>query len=124
MSENTQPTTISFDDFIKADIRTGMIIKAERVPKSDKLLRLEVGFGPLGTRTIVAGIGKSFEPEALLGFEVLAVVNLEPRKVFGIESHGMILAAAKLNGALALATCGDTSTKGPCCLTVAGTRVG
>lgn len=84
---------ITYDDFTKIDIRVGTVTKAEAVPKSDKLLRLEVWFGEeIGTRVIVAGIAKYHHPDSLQGHQVTAVVNMAPRKLLGIESHGMILA--------------------------------
>lgn len=82
-----------YDDFLKVDMRVGSIVSAERVPKSDKLLKLQINFGEVGIRQIVAGIGKSFEPEQLVGTKICAVLNLAPRKLMGVESHGMILAA-------------------------------
>ena len=91
--------TITFDDFLKLDIRVGQIVSAEPVPKSKKLLKLQVDFGTeIGTRTILAGIAG---PDPLgrsdsLNLEkpkVLAVVNLAPRMMMGIESHGMLLAS-------------------------------
>lgn len=85
---------ITFDDFLKVDLRAGTIKSAERVPKSDKLLKLQVDFGELGTRQIVAGIGKDLEPNSFNGVRVIAVVNLQPRKLMGLESYGMILAAS------------------------------
>lgn len=88
MSDN-----ITFDDFLKVDLRAGTIKSAERIPKSDKLLKLQVDFGELGMRQIVAGIGKDFEPDRISGTRIVAVVNLLPRKLMGLESHGMILAA-------------------------------
>jgi methionyl-tRNA synthetase len=84
--------TVTFDEFCKVDIRVGTIVAAERVPKSDKLLKLQVHFGGLGDRQILAGIGKSFQPSDLIGFSFTFVVNLPPRKMMGLESHGMILA--------------------------------
>lgn len=98
MDENQ--TTIAFDDFLKVDIRAGQIVAAERVPKSDKLLKLQVDFGPeLGTRQVLAGIGKEFDPDKLSTQQPTAafVVNLAPRKMMGLESHGMILAAQATN---------------------------
>ena len=83
---------ISFDDFCKVDMRVGTIVSAERVPKSNKLLKLQVNFGEAGARQIVAGIGLNFEPENLINTQVTAVLNLAPRKLMGVESHGMILA--------------------------------
>jgi methionyl-tRNA synthetase len=94
MSENETPTTLAFEDFLKVDIRVGFIESAERVPKSDKLLKLQVDFGELGKRQILAGIGKSYAPEVVIGRRAAFVVNLAPRKMMGLESHGMILAAA------------------------------
>ncbi len=85
---------ITFDDFLKVDIRVGEIKSAEPVPKSDKLLRLTVDLGPLGQRTILAGIARSHKPELLPGKRVAVVVNLAPRKMMGIESHGMLLASS------------------------------
>jgi len=96
MSEvETLPEVIAFEDFLKVDIRAGRIEAAERVPKSDKLLKLQVDFGPLGKRQVLAGIGKHYDPDALVADHTVAafVVNLAPRKMMGLESHGMILAA-------------------------------
>lgn len=92
MSENETPSTIGFDDFLKVDIRVGEITKAEIVPKSEKLLKLEVYLGELGTRTIMAGIAKSYDVNGIVGQRCLVVVNLAPRKMMGVESHGMLLA--------------------------------
>jgi len=93
MSEESKaPDVITFDDFLKVDIRAGWIKTAERVPKSDKLLKLTVDFGPLGTRQILAGIGKQHSPETIIDTPAAFVVNLAPRKMMGLESHGMILA--------------------------------
>ncbi len=84
---------IVIDDFAKADLRVALILHAERVPKSDKLLRLEVDLGPLGTRQILAGIGKHYAPEDVIGKRVVVLANLPPRKMMGLESQGMVLAA-------------------------------
>lgn len=84
---------IEFADFLKVDIRAGRIVAAEQVPKSDKLLKLSVEFGAeIGTRQIIAGIGKSYDASAIIGQFAAFVVNLTPRKMMGLESHGMILA--------------------------------
>lgn len=83
---------ITFADFQKVDIRAGEVLAAERVPKSNKLIKLQVSFGTF-TRQILAGVGLSFGPEALVGERFLFVVNLAPRKMMGLESHGMMLAA-------------------------------
>jgi methionyl-tRNA synthetase len=105
--EHKAPDTITFDDFLKVDIRVGEITKSEAVPKSDKLVKLEVYFGSeIGYRTIMAGIAKSYHVEMLVGTRVLAVVNLAPRKMMGVESHGMLLAGHDpVTGTVTLATC-------------------
>lgn len=83
---------IVYDDFAKIDLRTGKIVKAEKVEKADKLLKLEVDLG-FETRTIVSGIAQHFKPEEIIGRQVVVVVNLAPRKMKGITSNGMILMA-------------------------------
>jgi methionyl-tRNA synthetase len=100
---------VSYDDFIKLDIRTATILKAEKVPKTTKLLKLKVDTG-IDTRTIVSGIAENFDPESLVGKQISIIVNLEPRKIKGIESKGMILTAEEKDGKLVLllvAACGD-----------------
>jgi methionine--tRNA ligase beta chain len=90
---------LPYDDFAKFDIRVGTITKAEPIPKSKKLLRLEVYFGEqIGSRVILSGISESYDPNALVGVQIVAVINLIPRKMMGMESHGMIL-AVPLRGA-------------------------
>ncbi len=84
--------SIGIDEFAKVDLRVGKILAAERVPKSSKLLKLQVDLGT-ETRQIVAGIGAKYEPEALIGRIVAVVANLKPAKLMGVESQGMILAA-------------------------------
>lgn len=85
---------ITFDDFLKLDIRVGTVIGAEEVVKSKKLLKLTVDFGlEIGNRTIMAGIAGNYTAETIKGQRVLAVVNLAPRSMMGIESHGMLLAS-------------------------------
>lgn len=94
-----------YTDFIKFDIRTGTITKAEKIKKKDKLVHLEVWLGSdIGSRTIVAGIAQHFAVEFLVGTQVMVVTNLEPRKLGGFISHGMILAGMGPNG-LSLAGC-------------------
>nr|WP_319539754.1 methionine--tRNA ligase [uncultured Methanospirillum sp.] len=83
---------ISIDEFAKVELKTGRVISAESVPKSSKLLKLQVGFGS-ETRQIVSGIAQFYKPEELVGKDVIVVMNLKPAKIFGIESNGMILAA-------------------------------
>lgn len=105
--------SITYEDFTKLDIRVGTIIKAEEVPKSKKLVKLEVSFGAeIGSRTIMAGIvsmvkdqpvvfeGSSTDVESFfVGQRVVAVVNLAPRSMMGVESHGMLLASHRVDEA-------------------------
>ncbi len=92
---------VSFADFQKLDIQIGKIVAAERVPDTDKLLKLLVDFGS-EQRTIVSGIAECYTPESLVGKLAPFIVNLEPRVIKGIESQGMILAAAPDNRAVIL----------------------
>ncbi len=85
--------TITIDDFVKVDLRVAQILVAERVPKADKLLRLEVDLG-YEKRQILAGIAQYYEPEKLIGRKIVIVANLAPRKMRGLESNGMLLAAS------------------------------
>ena len=90
---------ITFDDFAKLDLRSGIILEAAAVPKADKLLVLKVDLG-FEIRTIVSGIALHFSPESLIGKKVVVVANLEPRKLRGIESQGMLLLAERGTGEL------------------------
>ncbi|MEK7650272.1 MAG: methionine--tRNA ligase subunit beta [Patescibacteria group bacterium] len=83
---------INFADFAKVDLRVGQVISAERVEGSDKLLKLMIDEGLENKRQIIAGLGKSYEAGELVGEQVVFVANLEPRKLMGLESAGMILA--------------------------------
>lgn len=94
---------ISFDDFSKMDIRIGKILKAERVEKSKKLLKLQVDTG-IDVRTVMSGIAEHFSPEDVVGKQVTILVNLAPRKIMGVESQGMILMASDKDGSLKLLT--------------------
>ena len=94
-----QKENISFDDFTKMDIRIGKIIAAERVPKADKLLKLTVDTG-LDKRTVVSGIAEHYKPEDIIGKRVTLLMNLAPRTIRGVESHGMILMAENAEGKL------------------------
>lgn len=86
---------ITFEQFQTVDVRVGEIKVVEPVPKASKLLKLGVDFGALGTRTVVAGIAKSFpDPQTLVGRRCAFVVNLPPRPMFEIESQAMLLAAS------------------------------
>jgi methionyl-tRNA synthetase len=93
---------ISIDDFAKIELRVGLVKVAERVPKADKLLRLEVDIGT-ETRQILAGIAEAYAPETLVGRKVVIVANLAPRKLRGLESNGMIVAASLDGGKPVLA---------------------
>jgi methionyl-tRNA synthetase len=93
---------ISIDDFAKVELRVAQILVAERVPKADKLLRLEVDLG-YEKRQILAGIAQYYEPEKLIGRKIVIVANLAPRKMRGLESNGMLLAASLEGGAPVLA---------------------
>jgi methionyl-tRNA synthetase len=92
---------VSFEDFSKMDIRIGKIVKAERVEKSKKLLRLQVDTG-IDVRTVMSGIAEFFSPEEVLNKQVTILVNLAARKIMGVESQGMILMAADKDGTLRL----------------------
>lgn len=94
---------ITYDDFIKNDIRVGTILEAERVPKTDKLLKLAVDTG-IDHRTVVSGIAEYYKPEDLIGKQACFVVNLAPRKLRGIVSQGMILMAENPDGSLFMVT--------------------
>lgn len=98
-SDKDLKPAINIDDFSKVDLRVGTILNAEKVEKADKLLKLEVDLG-FEKRTIVSGIAKHFNPEDIIGRQVTVVINLEPRKMRGIESQGMILMAEDSNGKL------------------------
>ena len=90
---------IQYDDFAKLDIRTGTILEASKVEKADKLLKLTVDLG-FEKRTIVSGIALHFQPEDIIGKQVLVLANLAPRTMRGIESQGMILMAEDAEGRL------------------------
>lgn len=89
---------IEFGDFEKVDLRLGLIVRAERVPKSDKLLRLRIDLGEEDARQILAGIGEHYEPESIVGRRVVVVANLAPRKMMGLTSQGMVLAVSDDSG--------------------------
>ncbi len=94
-----QKETITYDDFIKQDIRIAKILEAEKVPKTDKLLKLLIDTG-IDKRTIVSGIAKYYKPEDIIGKQVCVLINLAPRKLRGIESQGMVLMAEDADGSL------------------------
>ncbi|MCT4640002.1 MAG: methionine--tRNA ligase [Bacteroidales bacterium] len=94
-----QKENVSFDDFMKMDIRTATILSAEKVAKTKKLLKLEVDTG-VDKLTVVSGIAEYYKPEDIVGKQVSILINLEPRKIKGIESQGMILMAEDADGTL------------------------
>ncbi len=100
---NPAKDPLTFDDFSKIDIRTATILEAEKVPRTTKLLRLKIDTG-LDIRTIVSGIAEYYEPAAIVGKQISIVANLEPRKIRGIESKGMILMAEDKDGKLVMVT--------------------
>jgi len=94
--ETTQPETrddrISIERFMEVDLRVAVVREVERVPGANKLLKLQVDLGE-ERRQLVAGVAKAYEPEALVGKRIVVVVNLEPARIRGVESQGMLLAA-------------------------------
>jgi methionyl-tRNA synthetase len=94
--------TVSFEDFMKVDIRVGTVLDCQRVPKADKLLQFRIADG-LVERTILSGIAQYYpNPEALIGTQVCFIANFEPRKLRGIMSEGMILSAEDADGKLVI----------------------
>jgi methionyl-tRNA synthetase len=87
------PTKIAIDDFLKVELRVGQVQSAEHIPGADRILKLMVDIGT-EVRQIVAGIATAYEPEKLVGRKVVVVANLAPRKMRGVESNGMIVAAS------------------------------
>ncbi len=103
-----QKAEIEFPDFMKMDIRSGTIVHAEPVKKADKLLKLEVDVG-YETRTVVSGIAEQYKPEEIIGQKVCVLVNLQPKELRGVLSHGMILMSEDENGRLNFVNPGDIS---------------
>ena len=89
---------INFGDFTKIDFRVGKVIKAENIEGAETLMRLSVDFGPLGERVILSGIKKWYKPKDLKGRNYIFVYNLEPKKMMGEDSQGMIMAAEDEGG--------------------------
>jgi methionyl-tRNA synthetase len=90
-----QPNVVTYDEFNRLDLRIAQIVEAERVAKSKKLIKLQINLGDvLGERQIVAGIGKQYTPEELIGRKIVVVANLKPAKLMDLESKGMLLAAS------------------------------
>ena len=109
-----QLENVDFETFMKADLRVGTVLECKKVPKADKLLQFLIDDG-MGTRTIVSGIAKYYNPEDLVGKQVCFIANLAPRKLKGIESQGMILSAENADGSLVV--------MGPTAPVVAGAQV-
>ena len=95
---------ISIDTFGQIELRVGQVVRAERVPNADKLLRLEVDLAEPEPRQLLAGIAEWYAPEGLVGQKILVVANLQPRRMRGLESRGMLLAASADDGRPLLAT--------------------
>ncbi len=98
-----EPSKISIDDFAKIDLRVGLVLSAQPVKGADKLLHLTVDLGEREPRTIVAGIAEAYKPEQLIHRKVVIVANLQPRKLRGLTSNGMIVAASVDGGKPVLA---------------------
>lgn len=96
---NPQKEEITYDDFVKTDLRVGTILEAVKVPKTKKLIQLKIDTG-IDVRTVVSGIAEYYQPEEIIGKQVAVLVNLSPRKLRGITSQGMILMAEDKNGKL------------------------
>ncbi len=101
------PEVVSFDDFCKCKMQVARVLDCTKVEKSNKLLQFRLSFGKDGERTILSGIAKYYQPEKLVGKQVVAIVNLAPRKIAGIESQGMILSAVDDQDHLRLVTVGE-----------------
>ncbi len=102
---------ITFDQFMKTDLRVGKIVDAENIPKSRKLIKLIVDLGDLGKRQIVAGIADSYNAEDLVGKKVIIVANLKPAKLMGVVSEGMLL-AADIDGKAKIISCPEDIPEG------------
>jgi methionyl-tRNA synthetase len=94
MEDSASKETIAFDDFAKLDLRIGKVLEAAEHPNADKLLVLQVDLGS-EKRQIIAGIKQFYAPESLVGKDIVIVANLAPRKMRGLESQGMLLAASE-----------------------------
>ena len=106
-----QKEECSFEDFGKMDIRTATVLAAERVPKTDKLLKLEIDTG-IDRRVIVSGIAEYYSPEDMVGKQICILANLKPRVIKGIESRGMILMARQNDGKMRFITPQEALTNG------------
>jgi methionyl-tRNA synthetase len=100
---------ISYDDFTRLDLRVGTVRVAERVPESDKLLRLEIELESENRRQIIAGLGRAYNPADLVDRQVVVIANLAPRQLLGLESRGMVLAADGPTGPIVLTPAGEVT---------------
>ena len=105
--EPEYPETIAFDDFAKCKMQVARVLSCEKVEKSKKLLKFRLSFGEDGERTILSGIAKYYQPEELNGRQIVAITNLAPRMIAGMESQGMILSAMDGEGNLRLVSVGE-----------------
>jgi methionyl-tRNA synthetase len=103
-SSEPRAEVITIDTFAQVDLRVGQILSAERIPNADKLLRLEVDLAEEQPRQLVAGIAEWYAPESLVGQKIIVVSNLQPRRLRGLESRGMLLAADAADGRPVLAS--------------------
>ena len=97
----TEEERIDYEKFSKVNLQTATVIEAERVPNSDKLLRMQIDLGR-EKRQLVAGIAESYSPEEMVGKQIIVVANLQPRKIRGVESDGMLLAVQGQDGRIVL----------------------
>jgi methionyl-tRNA synthetase len=109
--EKEKVELITYDDFMKIQLRTAEVIEAEKVPKSEKLLKLKVKLDK-EERQIIAGIAKSYTPETIIGKKVVIVANLQPAKLMGLESKGMILAVETKDGTLEVLNVSESVNNG------------
>ncbi len=89
---------ISIDDFLKLELKVGTVLEAEAIEESEKLIKLQVDIGEESPRQILAGIKQYYQPEDLIGKQIIIIANLEPRMMMGFESQGMLLAADSEDG--------------------------
>ena len=109
--EDTRGDYIEFDDFMKVDMRTGKIVSVDDHPNADKLFVIKIDEGDDSTRTVCAGLKGHYKPSELVGLNIVFVANLEPRKLRGVMSEGMILAADDGEGGVkVLTTDGEINT--------------
>lgn len=102
-SEGSTPELMSIDEFARIDLRVAKVLEAERVPGTDRLMKLQIDIGS-ERRQLVAGIAEAYEPDALVGKTIVVVANLKPARLRGVESQGMLLAATPEGGKPILAT--------------------